>query len=129
MPSRTRFKYLNTGAYRGGIKGIENRIENEIVAVIGVGGSGSYLVDILMKTDIQVLHMYDGDVLKQHNAFRIAGAARIEELRGNTAKVRWHRERYIPVREEGVHAHARSIDEGAAEELARFTTVFIRWTN
>ena len=53
-----------------GSGGIENRIEDEIVAVIGVGGSGSYLVDVLMKTDIQELHMYDGDVLKQHNAFR-----------------------------------------------------------
>ena len=123
--SRMRFKYLNTGAYRNGIRGIEDRIEDEIVAVIGVGGSGSYLVDLLMKTDIQELHMYDGDVLQQHNAFRIAGAARIEELRGNTPKVRWHREQYAAVREEGVHVHARSIDDGAAEELARFTTVFI----
>ena len=69
--------------------------------------------------------MYDGDVLKQHNAFRIAGAARIEELRGNTSKVIWHQERYAPVREEGVHAHAHSIDEEAAEELKEFTTVFI----
>ena len=125
VASKTRFKYLNTGTYRNGIRGIEKRIEDEIVAVVGVGGSGSYLVDLLMKTDIKELHMYDGDVLKQHNAFRIAGAARIEELRGNTPKVTWHQERYAPVREEGVHAHARSIDEGAPEELAEFTTVFI----
>ena len=125
VAAKTRFKYLNTGTYRSGIKGIENRIEDEIVAVIGVGGSGSYLVDILMKTDVQELHTYDRDVLKQHNAFRIAGAARIEELQGNTPKVTWHRERYAAVREEGVHAHARSIDEAAAGELARFTTVFI----
>ena len=125
VASRTRFKYLNTGTYRNGIRGIEKRIEDEIVAVVGVGGSGSYLVDLLMKTDIKELHMYDDDVLKQHNAFRIAGAARIEELGGNTTKVMWHQERYAPVREEGVHAHSRLIDEETVEELARFTTVFI----
>ena len=29
------------------------------------------------------------------------------------------------MREDGVHAHVRAIDEGAREELAQFTTVFI----
>ena len=125
VASKTRFKYLNTGMYRSGTRGIEKRIEDEVVAVVGVGGSGSYLVDVLMKTDIKELHMYDDDMLEQHNAFRIAGAARIEELRGNTPKVQWHQERYAPVREEGVHAHSRAIDEEAGEELEKFTTVFI----
>ena len=123
--SKTRFKYLNTGTYRNGTRGIEKRIEDEVVAVVGVGGSGSYLVDVLVKTDIKELHIYDDDMLKQHNAFRIAGAARIEELRGNTPKVKWHQDRYAPVREEGVYAHLRAIDEEAGEELAKFTTVFI----
>ena len=124
VASKTRFKYLNTGTYRNGTRGIEKRIEDEVVAIVGVGGSGSYLVDVLMKTDIKELHMYD-DMLKQHNAFRIAGAARIEELRGKTPKVKWHQERYAPVREEGVNAHSRAIDEEAREEMAKFTTVFI----
>ena len=125
VASRTRFKYLNTGTYRNGLRGIERRIEDEVVAVVGVGGSGSYLVDILMKTDIRELHMYDDDNLKQHNAFRIAGSARIEELRGNTLKIDWHQERYAVVREVGVHAHPRALGEEAGEELAKFTTVFI----
>ena len=49
----SRFKYLDTNAYRYGIKGIESRIEGEIVAIIGVGGTGSYLMDILAKTKCQ----------------------------------------------------------------------------
>ena len=125
VASRTRFKYLNTGTYQNGIRGIEKRFEDEVIAVVGVGGSGSYIVDVLMKTDIKELHMYDDDMLKQNNAFRIAGAARIEALRGNIPKVKWHQEQYAPVREDGVHAHVRAIDEGVREELAQFTTVFI----
>ena len=125
VESKTRFKYVDTNAYRNGIRGIEQRIEDEIVAVVGVGGSGSYLVDILAKTNIKELHLYDDDVLEQHNAFRIAGAARIEELGSGKSKVEWHQERYAAVREEGIYAHEKRIDDETLKYLARCTTVFI----
>lgn len=129
IPVKTRFKYPNTASYRNGTRGIEKRIEDEIVAVVGVGGSGSYLVDILMKTEIKELHMYDDDVLQQHNAFRMAGAAKIEELGGTTLKVDWHQQRYIPVREKGVYAHRQALGSDAKERLANCTTVFIAVDN
>ena len=37
VASRTRFKYLNTGTYQNGIRGIEKRFEDEVIAVVGVG--------------------------------------------------------------------------------------------
>ena len=40
--SSTRFAYMDTNSYRNGTRGIESRIEEEVVAVIGVGGTGSY---------------------------------------------------------------------------------------
>ncbi len=63
----SRFKYIDTTTYRYGLKGIEQRIEDEIVAIVGVGGTGSYLMDILAKTNVKELHLFDEDVLKQHN--------------------------------------------------------------
>ena len=45
----SRFKYVDTNTYRYGLKGIEQRIEDEVVAIVGVGGTGSYLMDILAK--------------------------------------------------------------------------------
>ena len=125
VESKTRFKYIDTNTYRNGTRGIEQRIEDEVVAVIGVGGSGSYLVDILAKTNIKELHLYDDDVVEQHNAFRIAGAARIEELGSGKSKVEWHRERYAAVREEGIYAHPKRIDDQTLQDIDRFTTVFI----
>ena len=95
------------------------------MAVIGVGGSGSYLVDILAKTNIKELHLYDDDVMEQHNAFRIAGAARIEELGSGKSKVKWHQERYAAVREEGIYVHQKRIDDQTLQDIDRFTTVFI----
>lgn len=125
VESKTRFKYVDTNAYRNGVKGIEQRIEDEVVAVIGVGGSGSYLVDILAKTNIKELYLYDDDVLEQHNAFRIAGAARIEELGRGKSKVEWHRERYAAVREEGIYVQEKRVDDETLKCLAKCTTVFI----
>ena len=125
IESKTRFKYIDTNTYRNGTRGIEQRIQDEVVAVIGVGGSGSYLVDILAKTNIKELHLYDDDVMEQHNAFRIAGAARIEELGSGKSKVKWHQERYAAVREEGIYVHQKRIDDQTLQDIDRFTTVFI----
>ncbi|MDE0696311.1 MAG: ThiF family adenylyltransferase [Boseongicola sp.] len=125
----TRFKFIDTNTYRYGLKGIEERIEDEVVAIVGVGGTGSYLMDILAKTNVKELHLYDKDVLKQHNAFRMCGAARIEELGGSCAKVDWHRRAYSAIREEGIHVHAEELTGDCRDILAKFTTVFIAVDN
>ena len=121
----SRFKYIDTNTYRYGLKGIEQRIEDEIVAIVGVGGTGSYLMDILAKTNVKELHLFDKDVLKQHNAFRMCGAARIEELGGACSKVDWYRRTYSVIREEGIHVHTEELTGDCRDILAKFTTVFI----
>ncbi|MCY4560150.1 MAG: ThiF family adenylyltransferase [Chloroflexi bacterium] len=121
----SRFKYIDTNTYRYGLKGIEQRIEDEVVAIVGVGGTGSYLMDILAKTNVKELHLFDKDVLKQHNAFRMCGAARIEELGGSCSKVDWYRRTYSVVREQGVFVHTEELTGDCRETLAKFTTVFI----
>lgn len=121
----SRFKYIDTNTYRYGLKGIEERIEDEIVAIVGVGGTGSYLMDILVKTNVKELHLFDEDVLKQHNAFRMCGAARIEELGGSCSKVDWYRRTYSAIREEGIHVHTKELTGSCKDILAKFTTVFI----
>ena len=125
----SRFKYIDTNTYRYGLKGIEQRIEDEIVAIVGVGGTGSYLMDILAKTNVKELHLFDEDVLKQHNAFRMCGAARIEELGGSYSKVDWCRQTYSVIREEGIHVHTEELTGDCKDILAKFTTVFIAVDN
>ena len=125
VTSSMRFAYTDTSGYRNGTKGIENRIEEEIVAVIGVGGTGSYLVDVLAKTNVKELHLFDDDVMELHNAFRVSGAARVEEVNGKKLKVDWHEERYKEVRKEGLFLHDIKIDSENFEELSSCTTAFI----
>ena len=123
--SSTRFAYMDTNSYRNGTRGIESRIEEEVVAVIGVGGTGSYLVDVLAKTSVLELHLFDDDVMKIHNAFRVAGAARVGELNGKKHKVDWHAERYRNVRVEGLHLHRMKLSDDNLNTLCKCTTVFI----
>ena len=122
---QSRFKYLDMGVFHSGIRGIEETISDEIVAVIGIGGSGSYLVDILAKTNVKELHLYDDDVLCYNNAFRLAGAAQANELTGNIKKVNWHKNQYAAIRDDGIYAHDKQINETNLAELSRFTMVFI----
>ena len=123
VESQTRFHYLNTSVYRDGTRGIEKSIEEEVVGVIGVGGTGSYLVDVLAKTNIKELHLYDGQCLGQENGFRLAGAVRLAEF--GKPKVEWHGERYSAVRRDGLVLHQTRVDEKNLEFLDRHTTVFV----
>ena len=125
ISSSNRFRYTDTGTYRNGTRGIEGRIEDEIVGVIGIGGSGSYLVDVLAKTNIREIHLFDDDTMDTHSAFRVAGAARAEELECNKYKVDWHGERYGVVRQEGLYVHRIRIDDESMELLDVCTTIFI----
>ena len=125
VSSFTRFAYIDTNAYRNGTKGIESRIEEEVVAVIGVGGTGSYLVDVLAKTNVKELHLFDDDVMKIHNAFRVAGAARVGELGGQKSKLEWHAERYREVRVKGLFLHHKKLNHDNFDALAGCTTAFI----
>ena len=82
-------------------------------------------MDILAKTNVKELHLFDEDVLKQHNAFRMCGAARIEELGGSCPKVDWYRRTYSAIREEGIHVHTEELTGDCRDILAKFTAVFI----
>ena len=121
----TRFKYIDTNTYRYGLKGIEQRIEDEVVAIVGVGGTGSYLMDILAKTNVKEIHLFDQDVLNQHNAFRMCGAASIEQLGGSCSKVEWYRKTYSAIREEGIFIYPEELSGSSRDLLKKFTTVFI----
>ena len=114
---------MNTSSYRNGTKGIEDKIFDEVIAIIGVGGTGSYLVDILAKTNIKELHLYDDGMMETDSAFRLAGAVNKNEF--GLTKVDWHKNRYQNVRKDGLYIHKNKIDNNNFEDLKKYTTVFI----
>ena len=93
------------------------------IAIIGLGGTGAYLLDLLAKTHIQEIHLFDGDVFIQHNAFRAPGAASLEELEKHPFKVNYYANIYKKMRN-GIVPHAIFINEDNIDHLESFDFVF-----
>lgn len=75
------FNYIDTASSRAGIMAATRRLEQVTVAIVGVGGTGSYILDMIAKTPVKAIHLFDGDKFLQHNAFRTPGAASIADLK------------------------------------------------
>src|SRR4051794_7475719 len=80
------FLYQDTASARAGIGAMSEKLKVGSIAIIGVGGTGSYLLDLLAKTHVAQIHLYDGDNLRVHNAFRAPGAASVADLDGGPNK-------------------------------------------
>lgn len=81
------FNYIETASDRVGIGVLSDRLRNETIAIIGTGGTGSYVLDFVAKAPVLEVRLFDNDDFLQHNAFRSPGAASIEELRVIPKKV------------------------------------------
>ncbi len=88
------FNYLDTASARVGIGALSEKLAGETVSIVGLGGSGSYVLDLVAKTPVREVRLFDADVFLQHNAFRAPGAPALEELRARRAKVDYFAERY-----------------------------------
>jgi hypothetical protein len=53
---------------------------NDVVAVIGLGGTGAYVLDFLVKTPVREIRAFDPDVFHVHNVFRSTGRLDESEL-------------------------------------------------
>ena len=118
------FRYLDTSSARSETLALSMRLAMERVAIIGLGGTGSYVLDHLIKTLIKQIHTFDPDVFLQHNAFRAPGAATLAEIAARMPKVHYHRLRCDPMHR-GIYPHAYAIDESNVSELSGFDFVFV----
>ena len=118
------FKYVDTATSRAGIGAINEKIANQKIAIIGLGGTGAYILDLIAKTEVAEIHLFDGDVFASHNAFRAPGAATIEQLEEKLQKVNYYSRIYSAIRHR-VIAHDTYIKPENIEELNGFDFVFI----
>jgi hypothetical protein len=118
------FKYLDTASSRAGIDQIMKKLEVGKLAIVGVGGTGSYVLDFVAKTPAKEIHLFDGDKFLQHNAFRSPGAASGEELDKQLPKVEYLKEVYSRMRR-NIFAHVGHVDASNVAELKDMDFVFI----
>lgn len=118
------FRYADTASVRSEIVGTSARLKLSKVAIVGLGGTGAYVLDQVAKTPVQEVHLFDGDDFKQHNAFRAPGAATRDELFQRMKKVDYFFRRYDPMRR-GIMPHAYYMEGHNVIELAGFDFVFV----
>ena len=107
------FKIPNTFEARAAVGPVQDRIRDQRIAIIGLGGTGAYVLDLVAKTPVLEIHLLDPDEVEWHNFMRAPGAptaAKLEFLRnGRARKVDYYHSKYAPLRD-GIHPHAVRVD-------------------
>jgi hypothetical protein len=118
------FRYGDSASARAGLVAVAQKLWLPRIAIIGLGGTGSYILDQVAKTPVKEIHLFDGDVYKRHNAFRSPGAASLEQLQSEPTKVGYFHAMYDPMRT-GIIPHSYHLNGENINELAGFDFVFV----
>jgi molybdopterin/thiamine biosynthesis adenylyltransferase len=116
--------YRDTNTTRAGLTALNNRFRGHTVAIIGVGGTGSYILDQIAKTWVDRIILVDGDEFENHNAFRAPGAPALETLKARRNKAEYFAEEYSRMHS-GIEAHPRHLTDGNLHLLTDATFVFL----
>jgi len=118
------FNYLDTASARAEINVVAKKLADERVAIVGVGGTGSYVLDLVAKTPVREIHLFDKDGFSTHNAFRAPGAPSVEELRTHPRKTRYFESCYSKMNRR-ITAHEEDLGASNLDVLHNMTFVFL----
>jgi hypothetical protein len=118
------FHYVDTNSSRANIYHINSKFVNQKIAIIGLGGTGSYILDLVAKTPVSEIHLYDGDDFLQHNAFRSPGAPSKQVLELKEKKVAYFAALYSSMHK-GIKPHTENITEVNIRQLSQMSYVFV----
>jgi hypothetical protein len=116
------FRYIDANSLRGRFSHLSAKFHGLRIAIVGLGGTGGYILDQVAKTPVDEIHLFDGDVFDIHNAFRAPGAAGATDFGGH--KVDYFQRMYDPMRT-GIVPHPIYIDEATKGTLNGLDFVFV----
>lgn len=123
-PDDSPFVYFDNASGRAGITEVTAKLARRTIGIIGLGGTGSYVLDLIAKTPVERIHLFDDDVFEQHTAFRAPGAPSLEELRTRSMKVDHYASIYSRMHK-GITPHAIRVTDENASQLNDCDMVFI----
>ncbi len=107
------FHIPNTFEARAAIAPVQDRIRGQRIAIIGLGGTGAYLLDLIAKTPVSEIHLLDSDCVDWYTLKRAPGAPTAEEIElvraGSLLKVDYYHSKYAAFRD-GIHLHPVRVD-------------------
>ena len=121
-PSQSVFKFRDTLTSRAQIVDLSSKFADDVVAVIGLGGTGSYVLDFLVKTPVKEIRGFDLDDFHMHTAYRSPG--RLEESELGKRKAEVYQSRYENFRL-GLSLQPKYIDAQSEDSLRGVTFAFV----
>lgn len=116
------FKFQDTLTSRAEIADLAVNFKDDVIAVIGLGGTGAYVLDFIVKTPVKEIRAFDLDPYYVHNAFRSPGRLQEDEL--GKLKVEVFGSRYENFRY-GLKTEPKFIDATCQDELNGVTFAFV----
>lgn len=118
------FVYRDTNTTRAGLTALNNVFRGHTIAIVGVGGTGSYILDQVAKTWVDRIILVDGDEFANHNAFRAPGAAALETLQARPNKAQHFAAEYSRMHT-GITARPQSLRADNLRLIEDATFVFL----
>ncbi len=120
--SNSVFKFHDTLTSRAEIGDLAQKFKDDVIAIIGLGGTGAYLLDFIAKTPVREIRAFDLDPFRVHNTFRSPGRLDTGELGKSKAAV--YRYRYGNFRK-GLSVTPAFIDASCHDEVDGVTFAFV----
>ena len=117
-------RYMDTNSSRAKITGLSNKFKGLKIGIIGLGGTGSYLLDLIAKTPVAEIHLFDADVINTHNAFRAPGAMSETDLSKAPKKVDYYAQIYSNMHK-GIKPQAVMVTSDNFADLDTLDYVFL----
>lgn len=122
MESGSVFKLHDTLTSRAEITDLSAKFKDDVIAIIGLGGTGAYVLDFLVKTPVREIRAFDRDIFHVHSAFRSPGRLELSELGQFKAEV--YHSRYNNFRT-GLSFEAKFIDASCSDDFNDVTFAFV----
>ena len=122
-PTTSVFKFRDTLTSRAQIVDLSAKFADDVVAVIGLGGTGSYVLDFLVKTPVREIRGFDFDDFHVHTAYRSPGRL-LPDTELGRKKADVYKARYENFRE-GLLLEQKYINAESLDSLKGVTFAFV----
>ena len=94
-------------------------VRGDKITIVGLGGVGSWIADLLTKADVSELHAWDDDLIEDKNILRMPGAINPDWI--GKPKATWLEETYQQIHPR-IFGHQENVREENVDKVLRNTT-------
>lgn len=117
----TPLRYPDTSSANYGLNDVSDLLRGKKVAIVGLGGTGSYILDLVVRTFLERIALFDADKIHMHTIFRMPGCFGEAIGQGKVEALAQYYSKWRP----GIEANRERITEENVAKLGEFDFVFV----